>query len=339
LNNRNCRPWAWSSTSPRTEPGARSMNASPWKSLASSEMLQARAALLAGIRDFFRRRDVLEVETPILSAAGNSDPGLKQWRTQMPESWLRTSPEYAMKRLLAGGSGDIYELGRVFRGDESGRFHNREFTLLEWYRVGWTYHELMDEVAELVAGCGSIEILDDQRLSYRELFQTYAGIDPFHDDDDSLRGRLDEAGLSLDGADRQECLDLLLGGLIQPQLKGSTLTFVYDFPPEQAALARIRPGRVPVAERFELFLGKVELANGYQELTDATELRRRFEQENRRRAERGDPDVPLDEHLLEAMHSGLPESAGVALGVDRLLMIAMGAGSLQEVLAFPADRA
>jgi lysyl-tRNA synthetase class 2 len=317
---------------------AREQN-SHWQPAATNAALHARADLLARVRDFFAQREILEVETPVLSGAGNSDPGLHQWCTRDPEAWLRTSPEYAMKRLLAAGSGDIYELGRVFRGDESGRHHNREFTLLEWYRVGWGYHELMDETAALVRACLPGRELTEQRLSYRALFIDYAGVDPFTESRDGLAARLAARDIDLADATPAECLDLLLSLVIQPHLPADCLTFVFDFPEQQAALARIRPGHPPVAERFELFLGPVELANGYQELTDAAEQRDRFERENRVREAAGMAPVPLDELLLEALAAGMPECAGVALGIDRLLMFERAAGALAEILAFPADRA
>jgi lysyl-tRNA synthetase class 2 len=310
-----------------------------WTPTARPGALAARAELLEQIRAFFAARDVLEVETPVLSGAGNSDPGIHQWRTRDPKTWLRTSPEYAMKRLLAAGSGDIYELGRVFRADESGRNHNREFTLLEWYRVGWSYHELMGEVAQLLRHCLPDRALVEQRFSYRELFQSHTNLDPFSDSSADLGACLAAHGTHLPNGSRGEYLDLLLSLVIQPRLDSNGLTFVYDFPAEQAALARIRPGDPPVAERFEMFLGPVELANGYQELTDAEEQARRFRRENEIRAERGQAPVPVDHHLLDALQHGLPECSGVALGVDRLLMYATGAASLDEVIAFFGDRA
>lgn len=310
-----------------------------WRPGADREALSARADLLARIRGFFAQRGVLEVETPVLSAAGNSDPGIGQWRTRDPETWLRTSPEYAMKRLLAAGSGDIYELGRVFRADEAGRHHNREFTLLEWYRVGWTYHQLMEEVAELLCHCLPGRSREISKQSYRALFIRHTGIDPFTADTETLRAFVDEAGIGLPDASRLECLDLVVSLLIQPKLAPGAMTFVYDFPPEQAALAQIRADDPPVAERFELFLGPVELANGYQELTDAREQAERFERERAVRAAAGLPAAQLDHHLLQALEHGLPACTGVALGVDRLLMAVTGAGSLSEVMAFCADRA
>jgi lysyl-tRNA synthetase class 2 len=315
-------------------------NTSPdlWRPTAARAALEARAELLAAIRRFFAQRGVLEVETPLLANAGNSDPGIDQWPAG-GRTWLRTSPEYAMKRLLAAGSGDIYELGRVFRGGEAGRHHNREFTLLEWYRTGLDYHELMGEVAELVRSCCRDRTLAEQRLSYRELFLSSTGIDPFTASVDGLAGFARSRNIDAPDLGPGQWLDLILALLIQPQLPDRTLTFVFDFPADQAALARVRPGSPPVAERFELFLGQVELANGYRELTDATEQRRRFEAENELRRARGDASVRLDENLLAALASGIPECSGVALGVDRLLMYQLGAESLQQVIPFPSARA
>ncbi len=300
--------------------------------------MHARADLLTRVRRFFSDRGVLEVETPVLSRAGNSDPGLSQLQLRDADFWLRTSPEYAMKRLLAAGSGDIYELGRVFRAGEAGRHHNHEFTMLEWYRVGWTWQALMDEVAEFVCHCCRQD-LPQRRLSYRELFLGHADVDPFTASATELAQRAEAAGHEVPDLDRNQLLDLLLGLVVQPALPDDTLTFVYDYPADQAALARIRLEEPPVAERFELFLGQLELANGYQELTDAAEQRTRFENENRQRLDRGEAPVKLDENLLAALSAGLPECAGVALGFDRLLMHIRGAASLDAVTAFPSDRA
>ncbi len=299
--------------------------------------------MLALIREFFRDRDVLEVETPVLSSAGNSDPGLAQFRTG-DGRWLRTSPEYPMKRLLATGSGDIFELGRVFRRGEAGAWHNPEFTLLEWYRVGWNYPALMDEVAELVTFCG--EAFERhwrvRHRSYRDWVQETAGIDPLSCPTgaiaDAVRdGGIDTAGL--DDLDRDAWLDLLVSQRVQPAQDPDTLTLVSLYPASQAALARLHGPDPRVAERFEAFLGPVELANGYGELTDPAEQRARFEAENRRRIDAGGEPVPLDERLLGALERGLPPCSGVALGVDRLLMALTGRTRIDEVLAFGADRA
>ena len=316
-----------------------------WSPTAPSEMLRRRAGLMADIRTFFAQRDVLEVETPALSGAGNSDPGIEQWPAG-ERHWLRTSPEYAMKRLLAAGSGDIYELGRVFRRGESGRHHNPEFTLLEWYRVGWTYRELASEVVDLVNACRNSDLLPlpVADLTYGELFQQTLELDPHAATIDELAAAADRLGLGVSqpqGLDRDEWLDLLISQGVQPRLPRQGLTVVRDYPASQAALARLRrePGQPAVAERFEVYLGQQELANGYQELTDAVEQRQRFEAEQAHRRRSGLPETPLDEHLLSALDHGLPDCAGVALGVDRLLMALTGAEHLDEVLAFPHPRA
>jgi len=307
-----------------------------WLPAASAGALRQRAALLAEIRAFFAGRDVLEVETPVLSAAGNSDPGIGQFAIANPALWLRTSPEYAMKRLLAAGSGDIYELGRVFRSGESGRHHNCEFTMLEWYRTGWDYLRLAEEAMELVRHCLPGRALRETVISYRDLFLSGTGLDPFTAAQGELRAFVRAKGLDAPDLPRQATLDLVISHFVQPSLPPDGLTLVHDYPPEQAALARIRAGDPPVAERFELFLGQFELANGYQELTDAAEQEARFRAENMQRERRGEAPVPLDGNLLAALGAGLPECAGVALGVDRLLMARLGASRLDEVLAFPA---
>ncbi|MEJ2534649.1 MAG: EF-P lysine aminoacylase EpmA [Gammaproteobacteria bacterium] len=308
---------------------------------ASIEALAARARLLARVRAFMADRGVTEVETPVLSVAGNSDPGIEQLRSdEVAARWLRTSPEYAMKRLLAAGMGDIYELGRVFRAGESGRWHNSEFTLLEWYRLGASLEALMVETAELVNACGA----DFGRrwavrsVSYGDWFAESIGIDPHRADEGMLREAMKAQDLGVQAPkqlDRDALLDLLLSHVLQPALPETAITLVHGYPASQAALARISAGDPPVAERFELFLGCTELANGYRELTDAVEQRARFEAENRRRRQRGQRTAALDERLLAALESGLPECAGVALGVDRLLMACLGLRHIDEVVAFP----
>jgi lysyl-tRNA synthetase class 2 len=243
-----------------------------------------------------------------------------------------------MKRLLAAGSGPIYQIARVFRDDEMGCHHNPEFTLLEWYRPGFDHHALMDEVdALLMALLGAPAA---ERLTYAEAFNRHAGVDPLRDDVGVLRGATGElgAGCGLAPEDRDGWLSLLLSHRVQPALGRGRPTFLHDFPASQAALARIRPGEPPLAERFEVFLEGVELANGYHELTDSREQAERFRADLERRAAMGLPAVPLDGRLLEALEAGLPSCAGVALGFDRLVMLALGAGHLQEVIAFPVDR-
>jgi len=311
-----------------------------WRPTALPGYLQARARLLRNIREFFFAKGVMEVETPLISMAGNTDPEIQSIRT-VSGGYLRTSPEFALKRLLAAGCGDVFELGRVFRSGETGRNHNPEFTMLEWYRTGFTYHELMDEVASLVRHCGhgKFDQWPQQKLSYQQLFLKYAGLDPFTADEEELCARAKNHGVDDIELSRKQWLDLLLSVVIQPALPKECLTFVQDFPVDQAALARVRPGKPPVAERFELYLGRTELANGYQELTNAREQKQRFENENLQRESGGKDTYEIDQHLIDALEHGLPECAGVALGVDRLLMLICGAESINEVTAFPFSRA
>ena len=311
-----------------------------WRPTAEPAQLQTRARLLRDIREFFSSRNVMEVETPIISMAGNTDPAIQSIRTGNG-GYLRTSPEFPLKRLLAAGSGDIFELGRVFREGECGRSHNPEFTMLEWYRTGFSYQQLMEEVAVIVRHCGrgKFDQWPQQMLSYKELFLDYVDLDPFTADVDTLSAKAKKHGIEDIDLDRKQWLDLLISMVIQPALPEECLTFVYDFPADQAALARVRQDKPPLAERFELYLGRAELANGYQELTDHHEQRRRFDYENRQRQKCDLEPYEIDHHLLSAIEHGLPECAGVALGVDRLLMAISGADSINEVTAFPFSRA
>ncbi len=314
---------------------------SAWRPGASRHAVEQRARLLRDMRTFFADRNVLEVETPILSRAGNSDPNIASLATDEPgRRYLRTSPEYAMKRMLAAGFGDIYELGRVFRAGEKGRIHNPEFTLLEWYRQNLTYLEIASEACELIRYCGHGQF-DDwpvQFVTYRELFLQYAGLDPFLCDESDLSSAVAERGIHAVDLGHREWLDLALCRIIEPSLPGETMTIVHDFPPEQAALSRIRRGDPAVAERFELYLGQMELANGYQELTDAEEQLARFEFERKSARARGEEAAPLDMALIEALRTGLGDCSGVALGVDRLLMSLIKLEHMDAVLAFSADR-
>jgi lysyl-tRNA synthetase class 2 len=308
------------------------------------EALHLRARLYASLRAFFAERGVAEVETPILSRAGNTEPNIDGFSTTFTgpvgagprQRFLRTSPEYPLKRLLAGGFGDCYELGRVFRNGEAGASHNPEFTMLEWYRVGFDHRRMMLECAQLVRAALALVERDAEvtAFSYREWFRRGLGIDPFMADERMLRGPLQEFRIDSDGLTRDDWLDLLVTHRLQPALPNGAVTIVYDFPASQCSLARIRPGQPPVAERFELYLGRQELANGYHELNDATEQRARFEHDNARRRARGQPELPLDENLL-AVLDRLPDCAGVALGVDRLLMDMLGTPDIRGVLAFP----
>ena len=325
------------------------MNGIGFAPTASREALVLRAKLYALVRDFFAERNVLEVETPILSEAGNTDPYIESFRAAFTghvdagsrERWLRTSPEFPLKRLVASGIGDCYELGRVFRNGEAGRRHNPEFTMLEWYRVGFDHHALMDEVAALIVAALALvgKTVTTGKLSYRELYERHAGLDPFTADAKALHDALSDFGVCTDGLSRDDWLDLVLTHRIEPALPRDALLLVYDFPPSKAALARVREDRPAVAERFEALLGPIELANGYHELTDAAEQRARFVADVDRRRDRRLTEPPIDERLLAALAHGLPACAGVALGVDRLLMAMLGTDTIRDVLAFSFERA
>ncbi|CAK0771247.1 EF-P-lysine lysyltransferase [Gammaproteobacteria bacterium] len=321
-----------------------------WRPSASLSALRRRAGVLTKIRRFFEYRGVMEVDTPILSVAAATDLQVASFvtcdqgpgaRAQQP-LYLHTSPEFPMKRLLAAGAGSIYQICKVFRSGERGRWHNPEFTLLEWYRPGFDHHALMDEMDALLAeilGCPPAA-----RLSYAEIFRHNVGIDPHQAGVAELRERAMGLGvgeaLPLESLDRDGWLDLLLTHCIASTLgQRGRPSFVYDYPASQAALAQVRLGSPAVAERFEVYLGGVELANGFHELGDSQEQRWRFEADRAQRRRVGLPVVPLDEHLLEALDHGLPGCAGVALGIDRLLMAMMEATTIEEVMAFPIERA
>ena len=321
-----------------------------WMPTATRDALRLRAWLNRLIREFFHARNVLEVETPIMSLAGNTDPNIASFHLEFsgrtdgaPRTrWLRTSPEFALKRLLAAGLGDCYELGRVFRDGEAGGRHNPEFTMLEWYRIGWDHLRLIDETAELVRAALSLLGRDAalRVVSYRDLYRDALGIDPFTASDHDLRTML---GIEIDptGLTRDDWLDLLMTHRLQPAFATDTLLAVIDWPASQCALARIRDegDGAPVAERFELYLGPVELANGYHELRDAAEQGARFSRDGDVRRSRKDVVPPTDARLLAALDAGLPACAGVALGVDRLLMAMLETPCIADVLAFDFGRA
>lgn len=324
-----------------------------WRPTSTLETLKLRARMLESIRAFFSQRAVLEVETPVFSTAASTDPALSSFSAHytgpgFPRGhtlYCHTSPEFPMKRLLAAGYGSIYQICKVFRDGESGRIHNPEFTMLEWYRVGFDHHQLMNETAALVSEvlAGHRTLGSPEKLSYREVFERHCGIDPHTADIQTLGDAVARLGIqtNFDTAhENQDVLrDLLLTHLIEPHLGRGHVTLLYDYPASQAALARVRPGNPPLAERFELYLDGVELANGFHELSDAGEQQRRFERNLELRKSMGLMEVPTDAHLLAALHSGLPDCAGVALGIDRLVMLAAGANSLKEVITFPIDRA
>ncbi|MCG8436041.1 MAG: EF-P lysine aminoacylase GenX [Gammaproteobacteria bacterium] len=308
----------------------------PWKPTADKDSLALRAKLLRKTREFFHDRGVLEVETPALGETGVTDvhiAGLTAATCDGERYYLQTSPEYYMKRLLSAGSGDIYQICKVFRDSEQGGLHHPEFTMLEWYRVGFDHHQLMAEVADLLQVLLGLEN-PASKLSYREAFHRYAGCDPVtvtRRDLDEIAAKIGARtlDLSFDAA-----LDLIGSHLVYPRLGDEGVTFIYDFPASQAALARIRQGEPPLAERFEAFYKGVELANGFHELTDAGEQRARFLADNQRRLASGLPAVPLDEQLLAALNAGLPECSGVAVGFDRLVMLAAGKKSIKDILSF-----
>lgn len=306
---------------------------SDWRPSASAVALRQRAELLSRVRDFFARRGVVEVQTPLITASGVTDLQIESVATDNPAGWLRTSPEYFHKRLLASGFGDLYELGPVFRRGEAGRHHQPEFTLLEWYRVGWTWRCLAEEVVALIdhALAGPRGGMRVRWLSWNDAFLASLGIDALTADTGELAQLADDAPA---GLERDALLDWLFATRIQPAFDDNALTVVYDYPASQAALARIHPDDPRVAERFEVFAGALELANGYRELTDALEQRRRFKHDNRLRRDNDKTPMPIDTALLEAMTEGLPECAGVALGFDRLLMAAGREDTIERVVSF-----
>ena len=322
-----------------------------WQPSASFDALRLRAALNARIRAFFESRGVIEVETPVMSLAGNTDPNIASFSLEFSgrtegasrTRWLRTSPEYPLKRLLAAGCGDCYELGRVFRDGEAGGRHNPEFTMLEWYRLGWDHHRLVDETAALILQ--ALGLVDRsatlERVRYRDLYRRELGVDPMTASDDTLRGALGDVVIDPAGLTRDDWLDLLMTHRLQPTFPADRMTAVVDYPASQCALARIAPDQdgTPVAQRFELYMGPLELANGYHELSDAVEQGARFDRDRAVRASRGDAVPPRDDRLLDALASGFPDCAGVALGVDRLLMAMLGTDRIADVLAFDFARA
>jgi lysyl-tRNA synthetase class 2 len=328
-----------------------------WRPSASRERVQQRAALLRRAREFFAARAVTEVDTPIVINSPVSDVHIHSAVVRLssdpatggaaPPLYLHTSPEYAMKRLLAAGSGDIYQICHVVRGFECGRLHNPEFTLIEWYRVGFSLAALMDEVEALVrALLGARAPASAERISYRDAFLRELGLDPFSAPERALAqaarplalGGAGAGGATRGAMSRDDWLELLMGAIVGPRLGLRTLTFVHGYPASQAALARLDAADPRVAQRFELYCAGIELANGFHELASSAEQRARFEADNAERRRLGWPVSALDERLLAALGE-LPDCAGVALGFDRTLMLAVGAASLEEVLPFPTARA
>ena len=318
---------------------------SDWIPSASIENLRARAKIIQAIRNFFAARQVLEVETPLLCQAGVTDPFIESMSVNVNIGmrsipyFLQTSPEYAMKRLLAAGSGSIYQICKAFRQDEIGKIHNPEFTMLEWYRIGFDHYQLMAEMDEL------LQLLLNQgpaiRYTYQELFLEFLQIDPHICSTKDLyeiahyyKCPLPAATLSKD-----DLLHLLLAYQIEPLLGQSSPCFIYNFPASQAALAKLLPTEPPTAARFEVYYQGIELANGFYELQDAVEQRQRFENNNNFRQEQGLSTLDIDSRFIQALEAGLPDCAGVAMGLDRLIMLSLGCNNIEQILSFTTNRA
>lgn len=335
------------------------MNEMSWQSQASKELLLERALLLKNVRAFFDAKGVIEVETPLLSHYSTTDPHLDSLSSHFQEDicYLNTSPEYAMKRLLAGWQQAIYQICKAFRDDELGPNHNPEFSMLEWYQPGYSMEQLMAELAELVkAICqGShFSLLNNtadknpafERLSYQQAFEKYAGFNPHQTNSAQCYQLAKEKnveiplGLTIEDA-LDDWLDWLLTQLVLPAFEKDCFTFIFDYPASQCALAKVAGNeqQVPVAKRFELFFGEIELANGFHELTDAKEQLQRFEAENQSRKQAGKEPGYIDNNFIDALSSGLPDCSGVAMGLDRLLMVLVDAKDIEQVLAFPWSRA
>lgn len=314
------------------------------------EVLRVRAMLFRRLRSFFAERGVMEVDTPICSAHGSTDPAIESLRTLYTGPgavtgrtlYLQTSPEFAMKRLLSAGSGPIYQICKVFRDGERGAWHMPEFTLLEWYRPGFDHHRLMREVEDLM--CLALDRkVPARHCTYGEIFLDRLSVNPHRASIDELRQCASRRGIggvdSLELRNRDAWLDLLLSHCIVPSLPQEEMTFIYDYPASQASLSRVTDENPSVAQRFELYMGETELANGFHELTDGAEQRGRFVRDLKLRCDAQQPEVPIDENLLAALNAGMPACAGVALGVDRLLMKMVKADRIDRVLAFPIERA
>ncbi len=320
-----------------------------WRPTATFSALKFRAQILSKIRAFFAARNVLEVETPLLSHSSVTDPYIHSITAQYSPTgskqktimYLQTSPEYAMKRLLAAGSGSIYQICKAFRNGESGRKHNPEFTMLEWYRPNFNHHDLMSEMDEFLQYV--INSKSAKKMSFAEVFNHYLKINPHTVPINELKNCAINNNLSIphgiDENHRDTWLDLIMSHIIEPHLGQTEPLFIFDYPASQAALSRIRHDEIPVAERFEVYIKGVELANGFHELSDATEQRQRFEENLIERRTFGYDEIPIDENLIAALKHGLPHCSGVAVGIDRLMMIAANANSIAEIISFPIERA
>lgn len=323
----------------------------PWRPAAELQQLRQRAQLLAAIRQFFAQRDVLEVETPLLCRATGTDPNLDFFTSQFHSPphystlFLQTSPEFAMKRLLAAGSGSIYQICKAFRNGEAGRFHNPEFTILEWYRVGFDLQQLMDETAELLLSLlrNSMPPLSIRQISYQQMFAEVTGLDALafdrsdYADFAKAHNLVDADGLCRD--DHALWLDFLFSHCVQTVMPKQVVFLVHDYPAIQSSLARLNRQDARTSERFEVFINGIELGNGFFELSDAAEQSARFEREIGYRQQQGLPAVVKDQLFLDALQSGLPDCSGIAIGIDRLLMIVSGCQTIEQVLAFPISNA
>ncbi len=315
---------------------------SEWKSQCPLQTLKQRAFLMSAIREYFAQQNVLEVETPILSSAGNTDVNIESFTSQnihsdCPKSYLRTSPEFPLKRLLCSGIGDIFEIGKVFRKGEISKTHNIEFTVLEWYKIGFDYNQLIQDVIGLfgfIFAAFNQPFKNIDTLSFGESFQQYLSIDLSLVTVEQLNQHCTNFSYSGSQLSRDEALDFLFATQIQPKLNKENLTFITLYPASQAALSQINPQDPSTSLRFEVFYQGHELGNGYQELTDSQELLKRFKQDNQQRQAQGKQVIDIDYRLLSAMENGMPACSGIAMGLDRLLMVLLGCERIEKVLSF-----
>lgn len=318
-----------------------------WRPTTNLFCIQQRAELLNVIRDFFKNRAVLEVETPLLCQYAPTMPYIDPIMVdcnQTTKRFLQTSPEYAMKRLLAAGIGDIFQVCKSFRGQEEGVLHNPEFTMLEWYRLNFDHHQLMQEIVDLLKICGvNFEVC---KISYRDIFIKHIEIDPVLAELSDLKNFIynnmslsEQLKIFIQDATKRDCQELLFNHVVEPQLKNNFIWLVYNYPTEQAALAKISKDQdnIEVADRFEVYINGIELANGYYELLDPILQYNRFSDDQKRRQQLGKPHLEIDPYFMAALESGIPNCSGVALGVDRLLMLKMQGSSIKEAISFPWD--
>ena len=304
-----------------------------WRPSADIEVIKLRAKLYADIRQFMQARNILEVDTPILSRYGISDTFIEQVRansflTDLPTLYLHTSPEYCMKRLIAAGIGDCFQISHVFRDGEQGKQHTLEFMMLEWYRLGFDYLQLMEEVSTLVEHIG---VSKPEKITYQAIFELVLDVDPLTVETNILKELAQQCGWIKATDERHELLDYLFTHKVIDHIKNKHSLIVYDYPSCMASLSRINENNPNVCERFELFINGIEIANGFTELNDANEQRQRFLDEFEQRQQQGKHSAPIDQLLLDALESGLPDCAGVALGIDRLLMVMLNKMHINEV--------